>query len=226
MRNTRNWHFVDVPIKESAYMPERDCKETPGGDCIINAAFRAYRLLANPPAGTTPQAKADALKFLVHLIGDLTQPLHTIDDHDSGGNGKVATWFGEPNNQWGHWNLHSVWDDGLFDRSPLAKGAEPVDVAYTKLLVARGLPTVPFGDPMAKLLMRAIESHGVAVKVTYGALPAAQQGTLDGPEKTDKMFYALGAEYEEKCLPAAERQLGRGGAHLADALQTLFGAVE
>jgi hypothetical protein len=57
-----------------------------------------------------------ALRFVVHLVGDLHQPLHVGKCCDKGGNDVKVTWFGKPT------NLHAVWDSALVDdeqyRSP------------------------------------------------------------------------------------------------------------
>lgn len=50
-----------------------------------------------------------ALKYLIHLLGDLHQPLHVGRDEDQGGNKIKLTWFGKPT------NLHIVWDELLID---------------------------------------------------------------------------------------------------------------
>ena len=54
---------------------------------------------------STKEDKIIALKFLVHLIGDLHQPLHVGNGTDRGGNDIKVKWFGEAT------NLHNVWDD-------------------------------------------------------------------------------------------------------------------
>ena len=57
--------------------------------------------------------RCEALKFLVHLVTDAHQPLHTAArDGDQGGIALSVTFFGEPT------NLHAVWDFGLLDRAP------------------------------------------------------------------------------------------------------------
>ena len=54
------------------------------------------------------------LKFLVHLIGDLHQPLHVGNGTDRGGNDYKVTWFGEET------NLHRVWDSHLIELQKLS----------------------------------------------------------------------------------------------------------
>ena len=72
---TTNWHFVDVPIAVTQYDPARDCKKSDKGDCIVEELERLRKELRCGPDAN----KADALKFVVHFIGDIHQPLHTVN---------------------------------------------------------------------------------------------------------------------------------------------------
>ena len=55
-----------------------------------------------------------ALRFIVHLVGDLHQPLHVGKCCDTGGNEVKVKWFGRD------LNLHSVWDSALVDEQQLS----------------------------------------------------------------------------------------------------------
>ncbi len=225
MRFTSNWHFVDIPRNESSYQPARDCRPTPRGDCLIQAVERLRTALTDPDSTATPQSRAEAVKFLVHFMGDLTQPLHCITDGDNGGNGKVVTWFGDAQNEFGHWNLHSVWDDGLISRSPVLSAAGPPEVVYTRALLARDpLPDSPEFSHDA-LVGWALESHDAGVKFTYGTLPDPVQGSAAGPEQTGGLYYPLGSAYLEGNIDTVELQLQRGGQRLAGLLNGVFGAA-
>ena len=57
------------------------------------------------------------MKFIVHLIGDIHQPLHNIDDSDADGNGKVVKFFDLQGYNGAPPNLHQVWDDGIINHS-------------------------------------------------------------------------------------------------------------
>ena len=63
---------------------------------------------------STKEDKIIALKFLVHLIGDLHQPLHVGNGKDRGGNDIKVKWFGEAT------NLHNVWDEKLINLQELS----------------------------------------------------------------------------------------------------------
>jgi hypothetical protein len=79
---TYNWHFADIPLQSEKYSEARDCKpNAQKGDCIVKELVR----LKNDLRCTTGDAQAEALKFAVHFLGDIHQPLHTVDDM-AGGN--------------------------------------------------------------------------------------------------------------------------------------------
>src|SRR3954453_9462468 len=75
----------------------------PEQDCAIDKIQEFAAELANP--ATDPEEQIVALKFLLHFIGDLHQPLHASDDHDRGGNDKRVSAAGFKAG-----NLHHFWD--------------------------------------------------------------------------------------------------------------------
>ena len=92
---TSRWHYVDIPYDEAAYDAQRDCAVLVTGDCVIAAIEREKAILIDPK--TKPFDRADALKRLVHWIGDVHQPFHAIERKiggvgDEGGN-KVKVTF-------------------------------------------------------------------------------------------------------------------------------------
>jgi hypothetical protein len=113
---TQNWHFVDIPLDAADYDAGRDCKQTDKGDCVIAAIQRSVAVLRDRNADS--KARVEALKFIVHFVGDIHQPLHTVNDCskfpppecDRGGN-KVKVRFREHHSD----NFHSVWDGGMIE---------------------------------------------------------------------------------------------------------------
>ena len=78
---TSPWHYINSRDGSCKLVPERDC---PDGNCIVGAIETQRRILADR---RQPQAaRRDALKFLVHLVADVHQPLHAANRRDSGGN--------------------------------------------------------------------------------------------------------------------------------------------
>ncbi len=102
---TAPWHYVNVPIGDPGYDAARHCPAPPG--CVTWAISHFSSVLADASA---PRAeRAVALRYLVHFVGDLHQPLHAGDDHDRGGNDVRVTFLGR------RMNLHSLWDRALIE---------------------------------------------------------------------------------------------------------------
>ena len=83
-----------------------------GGRRARGAAALHARRLRDPNASLAD--KQLALRFIVHLVGDLHQPLHVGKCCDRGGNDVKVNWFGKPT------NLHAVWDSQLVDEEQLS----------------------------------------------------------------------------------------------------------
>lgn len=80
-RQTSRWHYVNLPEADCGYVPPRDCAD---GQCVVGA-IQAHRAILGDR--TQPrESRRDALKFLVHLVGDVHQPLHAGNHDDRGGN--------------------------------------------------------------------------------------------------------------------------------------------
>ena len=100
--NTAPWHFVDIPIGSAGYDPGRDCRN---GNCIVEQIEREKMILADRQLA--PPVRAEALRFLIHFVGDIHQPLHSTDNGDRGGNDVRVSFGGRQS------NLHAVWDTAL-----------------------------------------------------------------------------------------------------------------
>lgn len=97
------WHYVTAPEGTKA----AEIEHPEHGDALT-ALDRFVTTLRNPAA--SPEEKALALRFVVHLVADLHLPLHAGNGTDRGGNDFKVLWFDEPN------NLHWVWDEGMLLR--------------------------------------------------------------------------------------------------------------
>ena len=112
-RETAAWHFVDIEIdrpdlKDACFgfptlQGGQSASQGPVQDCVVNKIDEFAAELKNP---STPAAeRLLALKFLIHFMGDLHQPLHAADHHDRGGN-----CIGLSPPQGAQNNLHAYWD--------------------------------------------------------------------------------------------------------------------
>lgn len=98
-RRTARWHYVNLAEDGCRYVALVDCRN---GDCLIEAIRRQRALLADR---RQPDAvRAQALKFLVHFVGDAHQPLHAGYASDRGGNTVQLQLDGKGT------NLHWLWD--------------------------------------------------------------------------------------------------------------------
>ncbi len=113
---TTQFHFVDIPLHADSYDEERDChysddgqSHVPAMNCVVVKLPEFVAILADK--SKSDQERGFALAFVVHLVGDIHQPLHAEDDHDKGGNDVHFTWRGgvQPT------NLHTIWDSTLID---------------------------------------------------------------------------------------------------------------
>lgn len=198
--NTEAWHYVDIPKKTDQYNSRRHCPE---GECVVAQVERFRSILADATRGKEDRARA--LKFLVHFMGDLHQPLHCADNRDRGGNEVKVTFFDqkerEVNGARYAWNLHAVWDAGLIEYTGMneqqyverlsawLKSNDPVDLQ-------RGTPET-----------WAVECHEAAVKYAY-AYPKDRK---------------LGELYFRKALPVVDESLAKAGVRLARVLNETLG---
>jgi hypothetical protein len=67
--DSADWHFVDIPLAADDYKEGGDCAQTPQGDCVIHELARGLRDLTDPASSAAQ--RGDALKFIVHLVGDV-----------------------------------------------------------------------------------------------------------------------------------------------------------
>jgi len=132
---TSRWHYINTPPGTCLYEPPRDC---PNGDCVIAAIEAQRRILAD--RRRPRQVRRDALKFLVHFVGDIHQPMHANHHADKGGNDfqiSLRTDLAPEAYVRKHYidgvmgtNLHSIWDYYILGIAGLAPGsyADRLDV--------------------------------------------------------------------------------------------------
>jgi hypothetical protein len=116
---TADWHWVTIETGKNYDASPKN----PNGDVIqtierIIIELKSGKLSANK--------ELEYLKFLIHLVGDIHQPLHVGCCDDQGGNRIRVKWFREDS------NLHRVWDSDMIDHTRLS---------YTELADAVYLPT-------------------------------------------------------------------------------------
>ncbi|MFN7726081.1 MAG: S1/P1 nuclease [Rubrivivax sp.] len=128
---TAAWHYLNFQRDaDCRYARERQCIED---NCVVGALQNQTARLANP---ATPAAeRLEALKYVVHFVGDVHQPLHAGFADDRGGNSFQLQAFDRGT------NLHSLWDSGLLRNWP--GGAEALNAAVQTAAAA----PAPAGTP-------------------------------------------------------------------------------
>jgi len=207
---TNNWHFVDIPLARDNYSEAADCHpadEATKGDCIVNELKRLKRELRC----TGEDKKAEALKFAVHFIGDVHQPLHAVLEKQ-GGNDIIVDLFARAGKctgscmlQHSYMKFHAAWDSGLIMAAVWDWGRY-VDLLETGngwLTTAEAqAPGIEGGTPE----QWAEETHKAAQAV-WSLLP--ENSVLDDG-------------YYQKVLPILVRQLGVAGLRLAKFLNDAY----
>jgi len=113
-----DWHWVTV---ETGATYDQATKNKNGD--IVMTLERVIRELKSGKLDR--QKEIEAIKVLIHLVGDIHQPLHVGCCDDSGGNRVKVKWFGDDT------NLHTVWDTRMIDGTKLS---------YTELGESLGMP--------------------------------------------------------------------------------------
>ena len=180
------WHYVNIP-KGKTYDEVEPSKY---GDLVIGVRTCITNIKEE---GTTKEEKAFYLKMLVHLIGDLHQPMHVGRLGDKGGNDIQVQWFNESS------NLHRVWDSDLINQNGMS---------YTEMSAA--LPH------LNKIQKEAIQQGDLLDWVEESHLMADK--LYDSVEVGEKLYYRYGYVW----WPTVEIQLHKGGLRLAKVLNDLF----
>ncbi len=185
-RSFSAWHYVNFPADKS-YGDEAPSES---GDLIIGIE-KCIAVVGDE--NSTAADRAFYLKMLVHLIGDLHQPMHVGRLEDKGGNDIQLQWFGKGT------NLHRVWDSNMIN---------DYGMSYTEL--SASLPK--WNKHQRKKAQQGTiydwveESQDIANEL-YGSVEVGEQ---------------LAYQYGYKWWGTVEQQLQLGGLRLAKVLNALF----
>jgi hypothetical protein len=177
--------------------------EGPARDCIVNKIDEFAAELGDP--ATTPGERLLALKFLIHFVGDLHQPLHAADHEDRGGNCIALS----PSPDGIDGNLHAYWDIGAIE-NPGASAqvlADQLDAGITAAEVKNW--------SAGKARDWAMETFALAQRDAY-ALPAR-------PTCRDRGSVPLSAAYQAAARHDAALQLKKAAIRMAALLNRALG---
>ena len=206
-RATGVYHYDDVPI---CGVPDR-ARYCADGKCAT--AWFAKQLAILKDRSQPRRARNEALKWVVHLVGDLHQPLHASDHDDKGGNDVQITFLGKRADDpvggraAAPYNLHTAWDRLIPYRAIDARGG------YDAFLADRPDAATRADWEAGTLDAWAAESFVLARDFLYPALP-----TDFVCERPIAGVVAVGADYDRAAEEIAAAQLRKAGVRLAKIL--------
>ena len=216
-RETAAWHFADIEIDRPdlqsacfgfpALNAAQLASQGPAEDCVVNKIEEFAAELQS--AATPPAERLLALKFLIHLIGDLHQPLHAADHGDKGGNCIGLTAEAVRHHSAHAPNLHAYWDVALVD----AQGESAEQIADE---LDAGV-TVALMNEWASGTARSwvMETFEIARRDTY-ALPSRPTCATGGA-------VALSEAYRAEARKVAATQLLKAAIRMASMLNRALG---
>lgn len=185
------WHYVDFKAGMSCEDVEKYLAIDTATDAYTKINFLVSELKKKNVA---KEKKVMYLRLLVHIVGDIHQPLHTGHEEDQGGNKVYVQWFGQKT------NLHSVWDSKLIDEQTLS---------YTEYTNAINHSTAAQRQAWQKepLQQWICDSH-ILAETLYAEIKEPEQ----------KLSYRYNFDH----LAQLNQQLLKGGVHLAGLLNSIF----
>jgi len=229
-RDTGPWHFIDIPRGVSSGDLRRFCPARAG--CLLKALDEQIEVLRTV---RNTRRRSDALRFVVHLIGDLHQPLHAATNNDRGGNCVPVAYFGRnPRLRHSHRpgevyrpNLHALWDTDIIRR--VIRRHDPAwfaDVIEHRFQ----LQISSWQRQPIDLAHWAWESHQVAEKTVYGRLPTpipveppTRKTSCDRRSRRMLVLHEhLTTAYQEAAVPVVEEQLAKAAIRLAIVLNRIW----
>ena len=200
--HTFNWHYTTWQDEDERFHSADETKDT---GFLLTQVDKQLAILKNTRAPKTE--RAEALRFVVHLVGDAHQPLHVGGGNDRGGNTCRVTWFGKAT------NLHSVWDGEIIESNGLSytelaefasQGRTAADIAAAKRGDLRS-----WSQESKKLRAdlyppEAVAPNAPVTYLTYCREPVAAEA-----------MPKLGYEYGYRFLPVVYDRLYLAGVRLA-----------
>lgn len=200
-RTMQRWHFVTI---KACGDPAPTCKN---GNCATGRIEWARDVLRSG----SPEEALKALRVLVHLVGDVHQPLHAADNADYGGNGSTVinrkcVEFGatEPT----ACKLHTYWDSSLVKAALRGQSEKGAATAWSA-----AMPKLPTKDS-SNAADWALESNDIGRKTAY---------LFDGFAcKMKRQSFAADETYDELGVATVKQQIVKAGQRLARTLNAVF----
>jgi hypothetical protein len=199
------WHYDNIPVCGS--VPRR--RYCPDGQCNSAQLERLIGVLADPHASA--RARNEALKWVVHLVGDIHQPLHAADNDDRGGNDVQVVLAGVRTR--GRESLHRAWDSELVRLALDSRSRQrpPGDIDALALEARSLVGDAGQGAPGSW----ALESNKLARSLAY-RFPGFACG------RVPQGIVVLDAAYLQEAQGSVRERLLLAGARLANLLNSVL----
>jgi nuclease S1 len=201
------WHFVDIPKDAAGFSDERDCfrpqdkhknADTDHQNCVVDRIQMFAKVLGSDNAGR--EERIEALKWLVHFVGDIHQPLHAVEEARGGNDIKLPAFGSEKCGDY-PCNLHWVWDSILLEH--------------------RGYPEAGYVARLKKL----IRQKHLEQKPVGGPADWANESHLEAREIINHNATAIDEGYYEAYIGLVDQKLALAGLRLAALLNDTLGKV-
>src|SRR5215472_14442875 len=220
-RNNGPWHYIDIPRGAPRAPLAQYCGDS---GCVTQAIAEQLAILKDGRAQAVK--RAEAVRYIVHFIGDLHMPLHATTNNDEGGNCVPVQYFRRKPHERNHSyvpNLHALWDTTILERD--MEGADPAE--YAEFLEDS------FRDELSGWKKAGVdiedwawESHELAETYAYGQLtpkdpvetPAAVHACTDDNNVGGRLLnlhFVADAHYQEVAAPIVEKRIAQAGIRLA-----------
>jgi hypothetical protein len=224
---TETWHYIDIPRSLTHADPSSYCEPVGplknGGrtGCILSAIRDQLDVLQNGSLKDRPRA----LRYVIHLVGDLHQPLHVTDNSDRGGNCVPLHFGADPETR----NLHALWDYGILESFLLERRITQDD--FARQLDSRYRDKFPeWGIRNLDLERWIWEVHEVGTQITYGELrppiPVEPANTaVDCAAESTRvraLNIVIAKSYERSAMASIEPLLAEAGYRLAGLLNRIW----
>lgn len=237
---TAPWHYIDIlhgtrlPDGKKSIDKVVDKFCDPRESCLPGAAADQFAILR--ALDTDPRKRADALRFVIHFVGDIHQPLHNTTNNDQGGNCVPVTYFDVaprmtyPSTENYTPSLHGVWDYDMLTRT--TKGMT-VDQVATDLDRSFHKQIAAWQKGPADFDAWSWESFQLAWKIAYGKLPVAIPVEAPVPvtscaddnhvsTRMLKLNERIEQPYQDVAVPVIRERLAQAGARLAMLLNQVW----
>jgi hypothetical protein len=193
--DTKGWHYVDIPLG-GRYDARRDCALPES--CVVAKIDYFIKVLTDKNAPR--EQRAEALKFVVHFVGDIHQPLHAVKEA-KGGNGIRIRFLGDDRCGRYECNLHGVWDISMI-----------LHTGLNRQEYSQHLEALISGEKLGSL------NAGTPEQWANDSLRLAGVAWVQDGANLDELYY-------QREIKVADRQMALAGLRLAKLLNDTIGKM-